>query len=310
MINDLQNPIDEQRTIDDFKKISREYIPPNKRSLWDKYVENYYASKANDGSMQKILNYIAQLSEHSQVSDIAEFFVRQANSYKSASDIAKVIAFFSYRGLSFYKDLANNNKTKQNNLIIDEAFIEKLDIINNSKDIEEGFVLSNIRVVKSNIEDFVPIEALIYKNGFIKGQTLSKEVVLGSQIENYYAFYIINNSGTYRRYLLKEPSKDDLTKEGETPIGFVTDHKGNLLSKINKNLHITYLNHVSLEVIQTLNNVDQNLANDSLLLTIMKELYELSLPINEETDIITIEAIMYQDSQKPYYLALENFDNN
>lgn len=289
-----------QRTIDKFKKVSSKYIPREKLALWHKYVDNYYGNtETNEHPMDEVFNYIAQSSSHITTITLADLFMRRTGSFDHAATAAKTIAFFSKKGEEFYEELSKLAEKENRESIIDREFAFKLHEVNACDDIDEALILFNMKTVKISLGEYKDIKAICYENGFIKGMTKDNLPVVGEKIENQYVFYIINDDVSYTRFLLHDPKTSHINKKRQSTWGFVSNNKGEILAKLEDEPIIEYTDEfLTLEEYHERENIYQNLDNDHIILPIIREIYELCLPVNEESNTLTIKAIMFREMQK------------
>lgn len=289
-----------QKTIDKFKKISSKYIPSEKVTLWHNYLDNYYGNtENNEHPMEEVFNYIAQSSSRITAATLAELFMRRSGSFDHAATAAKTIAFFSKMGEDFYKELTTLVQKEHKESIIDTDFAFKLHEINACDDIDEALMLLKVKPIKISIAEYKDINALYYENGFIKGKTQNGLPVIGEKIDNQYAFYIISEDSSYMRFLIHDPETNHINKKRQTTWGFASNNKGEFISKIEQEPVIEETKEpLTLEEYHERENIYSNLSDDHIILPIMREIYELGLPINEDSKTITIQAIMFREMQK------------
>ena len=298
LINNLQ--LQRQKTIDNFKEVSSRRIPQEKRHLWHMYVDNYYGNiESNDHPMEEVFNYIAQLPKKSKALDVAELFMRRSGAFAHAKIAAKTIAFFSVNGEEFYKEFSNLAKENNKEDIVDENFAFKLREINASDDLAEALPLLKTKTVTIDIGDYKGINALYFENDFIKGLTKDSLPVIGEKFDNLYVFYVIHKDSSYERFLIHDPNNSRLNKKRQTKWGFVTNNKGEFLSTIKDEPKIEETEEqLTLSVFHERDNIYQNLTDNHIILPIIREIYELGLPINEDSNTLTINAIMFKEMQE------------
>lgn len=286
--------------IEKFKRVSGKSIPKEKLNLWNLYVDNYYDNvEPNEHPMTEVYNYIAQLREKSIPENVAELFMRRSGPFNHAKTAAKTIAFFAIKGEEFYKEVTTlaENAGKQD--IIDKDFAFKLGEFNACDDIEEGLLLFKTHPIKVTIGNHEDIDALYYENGFIKGLTHDSLPVIGEKIDNLYVFYIINEDSSYERILIHDPNTTHLNKKRQTKWGFVTDSKGKFLATIKDEPIIEETDkELTLSALHERDNIYQHLNDNHIILPIIREIYELGLPINEDSKTLTINAIMFREMQE------------
>lgn len=235
MEEDLVNQMEEQRKrmIEKFKIMSIKYIDPKKHELWKKFIDEFYSQEETSiSSMEETFNYISQLTDKSHPIRVAELFMRRTVSFDHASKIAKVVAFFAVNGEKFYQKLRILAHREGKDAIIDTNFLHNLHEVNASDDIDLAMQLFDVKRVRVSIDAYDEMDVLVFNNGFIKGLTWDKDVVIGEKIDNYYVFYIIESDGTYQRFLIHDPKTAYLNSKKQSTWGFVTNEKGEFLSKV------------------------------------------------------------------------------
>ncbi len=292
---------EKQRMVQKFKEMSSKYIPEAKIALWHKYLDNYYNNtEANEHPMEEVFNYIAQSSPRTTAKALADLFMRRSGSFDYATTSAKTIAFFSKNGEKFYEELSKIAEKEGKESIIDNIFAKKLHEINKSDDIDEAIMLLKVKTAKINIGDYKDIQALFYENDFIKGLTKEGLPVIGEKIDNLYAFYIINDDYSYTRFLIHDPNNaNHVNKKRPSTWGFISNNKGEFIAKLESEPAISITEEtLTLEEYHEQENIYESLSNDYIILPVMREIYELMLPINEESKTLTIKAIMFREMQK------------
>ncbi len=299
MEKDLITKMQKQRrkTIDKFKQMSSKYIQEQKVELWDKYVDNYYEDLGTtEHPMNEVFNYIAQLSSHLSPQSVAKLFMRRTGPFDHALVAAKTIAFFAKNGDEFYEALKEIAREEKKEGIIDEIFASKLHAVNALDEIEEGLELFQVKTVNLDLASYKGIKALTFENGFIKGVTPDKHPVIGQKIDSQYVFYIINSESKYLRLLIQEPLASHVNKKRQKNWGFITDEKGTHISKVEEEPIISYIDEpMTIDELHERDNISQYLSNDQIILSVLKEIYDLSLPINEQSNTTTIKAVMYKE---------------
>ena len=300
-----------QENIEKFKRMSSKYISRKKINLWNKYVDNYYDNTdSNEHPMTEVFNYVAQLTDNSKPENVADLFMRRTGPFNHAKTAAKTIAFFSIKGEEFYKDLTILAKENNKEDIIDEDFAFKLGEINVCDDIDEGLLLLKVKNAKISIGDYEDIKALCFENGFIKGLTKNSLPVIGEKFDNLYVFYIIHKASSYERFLIHDPKTTHLNKKKQTNWGFITNNKGEFLSTIKVEPIIEETDEqLTLSVFHERDDIYQYLTDNHIILPIIREIYELGLPINEESKTLTINAIMFREMQESLKLQKEPNNN-
>lgn len=308
MEEQLTNMMEEQRQkmIERFKKMSIKYVIPEKRELWCTYIDNFYSNKENSiSSMEEIVNYMAQLTAKSHPTDVATLFMRRTSAFNNASDVAKVVAFFSLKGEEFYQELTSLATKEKNTSIVDASFLHNLHEINKGEDIDLAIQLFSIKPINILIGD-TEISAIMHDNGFIKGLTKDSKVVIGEKINNYYAIYIIETDGTYQRCLMHDPASAHINTKRQSTWGFINNEKGKFIVKIANKPEIKETNiNLTLEEYESCDNIYDNLDSELCIIPILYEIYSLTKPINSESKITTIQAIMFREMQESLRLDKE-----
>lgn len=305
MEEDLVNQMEEQRKrmIEKFKIMSIKYIDPKKHELWKKFIDEFYSQEETSiSSMEETFNYISQLTDKSHPIRVAELFMRRTVSFDHASKIAKVVAFFAVNGEKFYQKLHILAHREGKDAIIDTNFFHNLHEVNASDDIDLAMQLFDVKRVRVSIDAYDEMDVLVFNNGFIKGLTWDKDVVIGEKIDNYYVFYIIESDGTYQRFLIHDPKTAHLNSKKQSTWGFVTNEKGEFLSKVTNKPEVEDSDEVlTLEEFKKLDDIYGSLN----IIPVLHEIYGLTRPINEDSKTLTIQAIMYKEMQESMRLEKE-----
>lgn len=304
LINNVQSQ--RQKTIDNFKMASRKYIAETRINLWDKYIDKYYSNtQASETSMEEIFKYIDMLSSRIKPRDVAYLFMDCTSSFANASIVAKTVAFFSIKGGEFYKELENITLNENREDLIDKEFALKLREVDACDDIDEALLLFQVKTANISLANYEDIQVLIYENGFIKGLTQDKKPVIGQKIDNQYVFYIIGDS-SYERFLIYDPNPNQLKNKRQTIWGFITNESGKFIEKVKEVPKIIETDDIlTLSELHNRGDIHQYLSDNYIILSIMREIYELGLPINEKSDTLTIKAIMFREMQEAIKLQKE-----
>lgn len=307
MEDNLTSIMEEQRKkmIEKFKNMSIKYVKEEKHELWHSFIDSYYGNTENTiTSMEEIFNYMSQLTNDSDPENVADLFMRRTASFDNAPKVAKIVAFFSYKGEEFYQNLEEFPKNSKKPLT-DKTFLHHLHELNNSEDIDAGLELFKNKLLDIHIGEY-SISAIMHDNGHIKGLTTDYKPVIGEKIDNYYGFYIIEEDGTYQRYLIHNPNTTNINAKRQSTWGFITNERGKYISKITDKPEIC-VNETLLTLDEYMHhyNIYDNIYHNLSIIPILYEIYGLSRPINEGSKISTIQGIMYKEMQESRRLDKE-----